>query len=195
MKDIIRIGDNFDASVGRIAAQMEALDVLGRFNMVCRDKYGNIKWDVDYDNLITDLGKNYMLNAALDGATIVGPFMGLISAVSYTTGPAAGDTSASHGGWLEAGSANAPTYTAPRKTCVFLAAATKSKTLSAGLVFAITAGTNVVVKGSAIWLGSGAVSTIASTAGVLYAAGVFSGGDKTVSSGETLTVSYTNTIT
>ena len=43
--------------------------------------------------------------------------------------------------------------------------------------------------------GSGAVSTHDSTAGTLYSAGLFSGGDKVVGSGDTLQVSYSTSLT
>jgi hypothetical protein len=39
--------------------------------------------------------------------------------------------------------------------------------------------------------GSAALSTIDNTAGTLYSAGAFTGGVKTVGSGDTLNVSYT----
>jgi hypothetical protein len=96
---------------------------------------------------------------------------------------------ASHGTWTEAGTTNAPTYTGPRKTCAWSAAAAGSKALSAALSFAIT-GTGTV-KGCFIVLGSGAVSTIDSTAGTLYSAGLFTGGDKAVVNTDTLNVTYT----
>jgi hypothetical protein len=47
------------------------------------------------------------------------------------------------------------------------------------------------VKGCFMVLGSGALNTIMNTAGTLYSAGTFSGGDKVVGNGDTLNVSYT----
>lgn len=153
------------------------------------------KWDAlaPAHNLVTTVGKNLLLDTFLAGSayTTTGPYLGLIGAVSYTTGPAAGDTMASHGGWTESGGTNAPTYTAPRKTLAFSAASGGSKATSTAASYAITSGTNVVIKGCFLVLGSGAVSTIDSTVGTLYSAGAFTGGDKTVSNGDTLTVSYT----
>ena len=150
----------------------------------------------EIDNVVTTVGKNLALDTYLAGSayTVTGPFIGLISNVSYTTGPAAGDTMASHGGWTEAGGTNAPTYTAPRKTAAWSAASGGSKALSSNLSFAITSGTNVIIKGCFMVYGSGAVSTIDNTAGTLYSAGTFSGGDKTVSNGDTLTVSYSTSL-
>lgn len=144
-------------------------------------------------NLVTDVGARLALDTLLAGSayTTVGPYLGLISNVSYTTGPAVGDTMASHGGWTEAGGTNAPTYTAPRKTLAFSAASGRSKVTSSAASYAITSGTNVIIKGCFLVTGTGALSTIDNTAGVLYSAGTFTGGDKTVSNGDTLSVTYT----
>jgi len=114
--------------------------------------------------------------------------LGLISSTSFSAISAA-DTMTSHAGWLEAGNANAPTYTSPRKTAVFAAASAGSKALSAALSFAIT-GTGTV-KGCFLVFGAGAVNTIDNTAGTLYSAGLFSGGDKIVANTDILNVSYT----
>ena len=144
------------------------------------------------NNVVCTLGKNVMLDAALAGSgySVVGPYMGLISSVSYGVGPAVGDTMSSHAGWVEAGSAsNFPLYTTPRKTCVWSAAGSGSKALSAALSFPIIT-TGGTVKGCFIVYGTGAVSTIADTNGTLYSAGTFTSGDKIVGVGDTLQVSY-----
>jgi hypothetical protein len=161
----------------------------GRYVAECFDKDGNLKWKDNIDNLITTVGKNLSLDTILAGSSysVVGPFVGLISSVSYTA-VAAADTMASHSGWLEAGNANAPTYTAPRKTAVFSAASAGAKALSAALSFAIT-GTGTI-KGCFVAFGTGALSTIDNTAGTLLSAGVFSGGDKVVGNGDTVNVSW-----
>jgi hypothetical protein len=117
--------------------------------------------------------------------------MGLISSTSWSA-VAAGDTMTSHAGWLEAGSTNTPTYTAPRKTCAWSSASGGSKSLSASLSFSMT-GTGTV-KGCFIVYGSGALSTIDNTAGTLYSAGTFTGGDQPVVNGNTLSVSYSTSL-
>jgi hypothetical protein len=61
--------------------------------------------------------------------------------------------------------------------------------LSAALSFAITA--TDTISGAFLVFGSGAVSTVSSTAGTLYSAGTFSGGNRSVLNGDTLNVSYT----
>lgn len=137
-------------------------------------------------------GKNLALDTILAGAayTVTGPFMGLISSVSFTAISAA-DTAAQINGtnaWTEAGSTNNPVYTSPRKTAVYSAASAGSKALSAALSFAITTGGTC--KGAFIVYGTGAVSTINSAAGKLLSAGLFTGGDKVVANGDTLNISW-----
>ena len=142
----------------------------------------------EFANTVVTVGKNLMLDTALAGAayTVTGPYLGLISSVGFSA-IAAGDTMSSKG-WTEAGGANAPAYTAPRKTAAWSAAAAGAKALSAALSFTFTgAGT---VKGAFLVYGTGAVATIDSTAGVLFSAGLFSGGDRTVANTDILNVSY-----
>ncbi len=152
-----------------------------------------VKWDQLAPNVVTTVGANLALDTILSGSayTVTGPFMGLIGAVSFSGAPVIGDTMASHATWTEAGTTNAPTYTAPRKTIAWSAAAAKSKSPSSAPVFAIT-GTGTA-KGVFLVYGTGAVSTIDSTAGTLYSAGLFSGGDQPVVNTNTLTVSYSAT--
>lgn len=178
------------AELIRAASLEEKAEAHGWYVAECYDKDGNLKWRDVAPNVVTTVGKNLALDTYLAGAgyTVTGPFMGLISSVSFTA-VAAGDTMGSHGGWLEAGNANAPTYTAPRKTAAWAAAGGGSKALSAALSFAIT-GTGTV-KGCFLVYGAGALSTIDNTGGVLYSAGLFTGGDKSVVNTDTLNVSYT----
>ena len=152
-----------------------------------------LKWRETIENVVCTVGKNLMLDTALAGAayTVVGPYMGLISSTSYTA-VAAADTMASHAGWLEAGGANAPTYTGNRKTAAWSAAASGAKALSAALVYAIT-GTGTV-KGAFMVYGTAASATKDDTGGTLWSAGTFTTGDKAVVNGDTLNVSYSTSL-
>ena len=186
----LKAEENNDASIIRKPIHTETAKATGLFTAKCFDKDGILKWEDVFPNVVTTVGKNFALDTYLAGAayTVTGPFLGLISSVTFTA-VAAADTMASHTGWVEAGATNAPAYTAPRKTAVWAAASAGSKALSAALSFSITsAGT---VKGCFLSLGTGAVATIDSTAGVLYSAGLFAGGDKVVVATDVLQVSYT----
>ncbi len=182
-----------DASVIRGSGIGESAEAHGRYEVECIGADGNLKWREVIENVVATVGKNLMLDTAFAGSayTVVGPYMGLISSVSYSA-VAAGDTMASHSGWLEAGGANAPTYSGNRKTAVWSASSAGSKALSAALSFAITS--SGTVKGAFLNFGSGAVNTKDDTNGVLWSAGTFSTGDKAVVNGDTLNVNYSTSL-
>jgi hypothetical protein len=181
-----------DASIIRGGSSIEGAHAEGLYTVRCFDKDGNLKWADDINNVVMSVGKNLMLDSTLSTAvTVVGPYMGLISSVGFSTIGTVVDTMASHAGWAEAGTgSDYPLYTGSRMTCVWSAASTGSKALSAALSYVI-AGTGGTVKGCFIVTGTGAVSTIGSSAGTLLSAGLFTGGDKIVAVADTLQVSYT----
>ena len=173
-----------DASVIRGSGIGEQAEAHGRYEVECIGADGKLKWRDTIENVVATVGKNLALDTFLAGAayTVVGPYMGLISSTSYSA-TAAGDTMASHAGWLEAGGTNAPTYSGNRKTAVWSAAASGSKALSAALSFAIT-GTGTV-KGAFLAYGSGASATKDNT---------FTTGDKAVVNGDTLNCNYSSSL-
>jgi hypothetical protein len=179
-----------DATVTRRASSYDEIKLKGKYIVECRGPDGELKWRDVVDNVVCTVGKNLMLDTLFDGSayTVTGAFMGLISSVNYGSGPMPSDTMANHPGWAEAGGANAPTYTAPRLTCAWGPASNGVKAFPSALTFAITG--SGTVKGTFIALGTGAVDTIDDTNGVLWAAGLFAGGDKVVSGGDTVNSSY-----
>jgi len=190
MNEDLNANENNNASLIRNSGHQEKAEAHGTYYVECIGADGKLKWADTIENVVATVGKNLALDTYLAGSayTVVGPFMGLISSTSFSA-VAAGDTMSSHAGWLEAGNANTPTYTAPRKTAAWSAASSGSKALSAALSFAITG--SGTVKGCFLVFGSGAVSTVDNTAGTLYSAGLFTGGDKVVVNTDTLNVSYT----
>jgi hypothetical protein len=99
----------------------------------------------------------------------------------------------SHGTWTEGGGTNAPTYTGNRPTVSWSSASSASKAPSSAPSFAIT-GTGTA-KGVFIVYGSGASATKDNTSGTLYSAGLFTGGDQGVVNTNTVTVTYTTSLT
>jgi hypothetical protein len=182
-----------DATVVRGSGVNECAEAHGRYEIECVDSDGRVKWREVIDNVVQTVGKNLALDTFLAGSayTVVGPYMGLISSISYSA-VSAGDTMASHAGWLEAGGTNAPTYSGNRRTAVWAAAASGAKALSAALSFAITS--SGTVKGAFLVYGSGASNTKDNTGGVLWSAGTFSTGDKAVVNGDTLNVNYSTSL-
>jgi hypothetical protein len=190
------------ASILRRSDMEEQLRLKGKYFAECFDKDGNLKWSDTIDNVVTDVGANQLLDSAFGSGPVAGPFLGLISSVGYTGIPVTGDTMSSHssGGhvWVEAGNgSNYPLWSTPssnaRASMSFSAASGRAKALSSATSFVI-ATTGGTVKGCFVVFGTGAVATNNSTAGVLYSAGVFTGGDKVLAVGDTLNVSYSTSV-
>lgn len=190
MQEKLNAVESANVAIASAAGLGEIAQAEGVYTFRCFDKEGGaLLWEQTIDNVVCTVGKNLMLQTALTGSgyTVVGPYMGLISSVSYTTGPAAGDTMATHGGWVEAGSTNAPTFSA-RVAPSFGTASAGAISTSSAVNFTMTgAGT---LNGAFITYGTGAVTTLMSTAGTLLSAGTFSGGAQPVSSGNVVQVTY-----
>jgi len=169
----------------RVARLQDLVDMIGLYP----------KWVEEFENHVTTQGKAVLLDVMFGtaGSTtqITAWFCGLISSVSYST-TAIGDTAAQingTNGWKEAAASNAPNYSAGTRAALSWAAAsgtpTVSKATASAASFSISgAGT---VKGCFVISNS----TKDGTSGILYSAGVFSGGDKVVGIGDTLNVTGT----
>jgi len=184
--EITKLGDAVDATVTRNAGSQELVGLEGVYTFECYDAQGNLKWADNIENLTTNVGRKSLLDsyfANTGGGAVV---MGLKG-----TGTAAyADTQASHATWLEVGLANAPTYSGTRKTPAFSAATTANPsvlTTSAAVIFAMTSSGTV----AGAFINIGGSSTIDNTTGTLFSAGDFTAGSKTVTSGDTINVTYT----
>lgn len=191
--------DAFDATVLKGSGIGELVKIKGAYQAKCYDKDGNLKWEDTINNVVTDLGANLLLDSAFDAGPVAGPFLGLISSVGYSSTPVVADTMASHATWVEAGNgSNYPNWSTPasnaRATVSFAAASGRAKSLAAVASFTI-ATNGGTVKGAFLVFGTGAVATNNNTSGVLFSAGLFSGGDKVVAVSDVLQVSYTLTLT
>ncbi len=140
-------------------------------------------WTEKIDNVITNLGRNDILDKYFRGAAYTQTMrMGLKG-----TGTAvAADTQASHASWLEQGLANAPVYTGNRPAITFNAAASQAISHTAQ-TFAITSGGTVF----GCFINNGGSATKDDTTGILFSAGDFTGGSKIVANLDTLSVTYT----
>lgn len=196
-KELSGFGDNAVATLQTNAAIPEGMGIEGYYHVECRDAEGNLKWNEEFPNLVVAVGKQLLLDTLLRTSgtyTTVGPFLGLIN---NSTSFAAADTMSSKT-WTEL-----TTYTvggsAVRGTAVFAASSSSGTTPSNVTTATATAITytmtgSATVYGCFLVTGAGAVSTISSTAGTLYSEGNFATA-KVVTSGDTVTVTYTTTAT
>lgn len=193
MSEAINSTTHADATVVRGAGNMEEVNVSGKYVAQCFDVHGNLKWEEKFDNLVTTQGKNHLLNTYLASNTysaVAGGkvFLGLISATGYTA-VAAGDTANSHTGWTEFSGYSQVSRVPP----VFAAASSGSKATSSAAVFSINSANTI--KGTFLMAnnntGTGGASKKGGYSGVLYSAGLFTGGDKTIASGDVVNVTYT----
>ena len=183
--DKTSFGDIMDATVARSASSIEQVGLDGVYVAECYDASGNLKWSDTIENLTTNVGRA-SLNDAYLGNTAAGA---IVMGLKGTGTAAYADTQASHAGWLEVGATNAPTYSGTRKTPTFSASTTANpavKSTSAAVVFTMTGSGTV----AGAFINVGGSSTIDNTTGVLFSAGDFTAGSKTVTSGDTINVSY-----
>lgn len=181
MEDKLNINETLVAGLVMNAKIADELCVQGHFKVECIRK-GEIIWTEEFDNLVTTVGKNDILDKYLAGATYTQTIRIGLKGVGSA---AAGDTQASHAGWLEQGLANPPTYTGNRQVPTFSAAAAGVKATSANVVFPIT-GTGTV---GGVFVNNGGSATKDDTTGVLFSAGDFAA-SRAVLSGDTLNVTY-----
>ena len=165
---------------------IEKAKATGKYTIECYDKDGNLKWRDESQNLVVNVGLQYMAGAALTStAQITTWYIGLYGAAA-SNNPAAGDTMASHAGWTEVtaySQANRPTATFAAATAANPSVVTNSASVA---VFSIN-GTATV--GGAFLTSN---NTKGGTTGTLFSAADFqSPGDRSVVSGDTLNVTYT----
>jgi hypothetical protein len=155
------------------------------YDLVCRDKDGNIRWEDTIDNIVVTAGLNKLLDACFKaGLAVPAWYIGLVGA---THTYAAGDIMSSHVGWAE----NVH-YTGNRKVFNVAANTISGGSLSnsnnqAVFVFAGTALPDVIN-------GAFLCNQVSGVAGTLYGEGDLTA-PRSVFDGDTLTVRVTLTIT
>ena len=182
--------DIVDASVASSGSGMANINLSGSYDVKCFDSEGNLKWEDTIKNLVVTVGQNDILDKYFSGsAYTAGWYMGLVSG-NYSPTYSAADTLASHGngtstGWAElAGGGTA--YSGTRPSVSWGSASAGSK-VSTATSFSITASNTVA--------GAFLANVNSGTSGILYSAGSFTGGNRTVAASDTLNVTYTASTT
>ena len=181
MRERTNVNDGLGCSAVANHASHEGAEAHGTYSVECYDADGNLKWSEFIENLVTTGGKNYAFNNLMAGSSYTAAwYIGLVDG-STTPTPAAADTMASHSGWTE----NQSYSQTARPTAAWGAAAAGAISLSTALTFSINASSTI----AGCFLTTS--NTKGGTAGTLYSAGTFTGGNKVLQSGDTLNVSYT----
>ena len=177
-----------DAVAGGLVAgtrHTETAKATGRFLMECYDKDGLLKWSAKSQNLVVNVGLQYMAGTALTStAQITTWYIGLYGA-GASNAPAAGDTMSSHAGWTEV-----TPYSGARPTATFAAATNANPSVVTNSASPASFSINATQTVGGAFLVSN--STAGGSTGTLFSAADFqSPGDRSVVSGDTLNVTYT----
>jgi hypothetical protein len=189
--EFVGMGDTVGASASFGSGSVDNFGLEGTYVATCYDANGNEKWSDTIENLTTNVGRANLMNsyfANTGGGAIVMGLGGANGSSTFT--PAYTDTQASHAGWYEVGNANAPTYSGTRKTPSFSSATSANPSVlstSAAVVFSMTSSGTVY----GAFINVGGSTAIDNTTGTLFSIGAFTAGSKTVTSGDTINVTYT----
>lgn len=177
-----------DKTFGAVTSNKPVNDAVrggGVFTVICTDKDGNLKWEAKSPNLVVNVGLQDMNNKYFTGSGYTATwYIGLYGAAT-SNNPASTDTMASHAGWTE----NTSYSQATRPQATFGAATSADPSVisntASPAVFSITATT---VIGGAFLTTS---NTKGGTTGILFSAADFQApGDRSVTNGDTITVTY-----
>lgn len=164
----------------------EAAKAGGIFTVQCHDKDGNLKWEAKEHNLVVNEGLQYMNAKTFTGSSYTAAwYLGLYGAGASNT-PAATDTMSSHAGWTEVTAYSQST----RPACNFGTPTTADPSVATNSASAATFSINATTTVGGAFLTTD--NTKGGTTGTLFSAADFqSPGDRSVVSGDTLSVTYT----
>jgi len=174
--------------VGAGAASGADVAVAGRnlkttYVVRCHDKFGNLKWVDEFENLVVNVGLDDSLDKHLKGSGYTAAWY--VGLTDGTPTVAAGDTMASHAGWVEIAD-----YDEAVRQTLTLGAVSGQSVDNVGNEAVFTIDTNDTTVGGAFIASD---STKSGSAGILYGGGAFTAGDKTLDDDDTLTVTVTCT--
>ena len=178
--------DTIGAMLTRAAGADGHAKAGGVFTIECRDSEGNLKWSDSIHNLVVNVGLQDMNTKYFTGSSYTAAwYLGLYGSGS-TNDPAASDTMSSHAGWTEVTAYSQAT----RPACSFGTASTANPSVISNSGSAATFSINATTTVGGAFLTSN--NTKGGTTGILFSASDFqSPGDRSVVSGDTLTVTYT----
>ena len=182
----LKVTDHISSGLIAGTQSGEQAKATGVYHVECHDKDGNLKWSADTKNLVVNEGLAYMAGTALTSvAQITTWYIGLYGAGASNT-PAATDTMSSHIGWTEV----VPYSNATRVAATFVTATTANPSVVTNAASPATFNINATSTVGGAFLTSGSAKS--GTTGTLFSAADFSApGDRSVVSGDIISVTYT----
>jgi hypothetical protein len=179
--------DNVSASLTANKGSTERTGAGGIFTVTCVGADGVEKWSDTFPNLVVNVGLQDMNSKYFQGSGYTAAwYLGLVQGPGSGTTFAAGDTLATHAGWTELVAGTA--YTGNRKAVTFGTASTADPSV---ITNSASPSSFAMLVNSTVVAGALLTTAASGTSGVLFSAGDFTGGDKTVDNGDTLNVTYT----
>lgn len=190
LTDIAKSNDVVGSTVVANGGAQDALSAKGYYTVVCHDKDGNLKWAARSENLVVNVGLQDMNAKYFTGSSYTAAFyLGLYGAAASNS-PAAGDTMSSHAGWTEVTAYSQST----RPACSFGTPTTANPSVATNSGSPATFSINGTTTVGGAFLTTN--NTKGGTTGTLFSAANFqSPGDRSVVNGDTLTVTYTFSLT
>lgn len=187
--EISKAADSVSSALSANAGAGDGLSAKGRYLVECRDAEGNLKWTHEEDNLVVNVGLKDMNDKYFAGSSYSAVwYLGLITGPGVTTNAA--DTMSSHAGWTEFTGYSQST----RPTATFGSATTANPSVisNSGSPASFSINATGTVGGAFLTTSN----TKSGTTGTLFSEKAFSSpGDRSVVSGDTLTVTYTFSLT
>ena len=182
----LKVTDHISSGLIAGTKSGEQAQATGVYYVECHDKDGKLKWSAESKNLVVNAGLAYMAGTALTSVTqITTWYIGLYGAGASNT-PAAGDTMSSHAGWTEV----VPYSNATRVAATFVTATTANPSVVTNSASPATFTINATSTVGGAFLTSGSAKS--GTTGTLFSAADFAApGDRSVVSGDILSVTYT----
>lgn len=180
--------DQVSASLVTKPGLTDTVGAGGVYTVTCVGADGVEKWSDTFHNLVMNGGlanMNGVYFAASAQSTTW--YLGLVTGPGSSTTYAAADTLASHSGWTE----NTDYTPSGRKAVTFGSATTANPSVISNSA----SPTSFSMNATATIAGAFLCNVSSGTSGVLFSAGDFTGGDKSVASGDTLNVTYTFSLT
>ena len=177
--------DVVGASIQKGKTVSEGIKGGGVFTVTCFDKDGNLKWEAKSHNLVVNVGLADMNDKYFSGSGYTAAwYLGLYGS-GATNDPAASDTMASHAGWTEV--TDYSNATRPAATFGSATVADPSVIDNSGSVAVFNINGTATVGGAFLTTDD----TKGGSTGILFSAADFqSPGDRAVTSGDTLNVTY-----